>query len=343
MLSVRIGIATGQVLIGETIGEGESAQVDVVGETPNLAARLQAEAGPNGIVISAGTHRLTEGLFDCASLGKLHLKGFAEPVVAWQVHGTSMAESRFDAMHSRALTPMVGRDRELGLLMDCWERVGAGEAQVALLSGEAGVGKSRMLNALRAMLNSSGPYMLTLYCSPYHQASALHPVINHYERFAGIVPDDSHAQKLAKLETLLAQTGATLEETVPIAATLLSIPFGDRYAKLKLTPEQLKESVSRTMSPKPCLHTGHPALPAPTTFMSTRTRRPRRWRSGRCGSRPSSTRCLPRPPRSSSSGRGGDDGPADRGAWPPVRWRRVVRLSCRLPTRPAVGLACGLR
>jgi class 3 adenylate cyclase/predicted ATPase len=241
VLSVRIGIATGQVLIGETIGEGESAQVDVVGETPNLAARLQAEAGPNGIVISAGTHRLTEGLFDCASLGKLHLKGFPEPVVAWQVHGTSMAESRFDAMHSRALTPMVGRDRELGLLMDCWERVGAGEAQVALLSGEAGVGKSRMLNALRAMLHPSGPYVLTLYCSPYHQASALHPVINHYERFAGIVHDDSDAQKLAKLETLLAQTGATLEETVPIAATLLSIPFGHRYAKLKLTPEQLKE------------------------------------------------------------------------------------------------------
>ena len=241
VLSVRIGIATGQVLIGEMIGEGESEQVDVVGETPNLAARLQAEARPNGIVISASTHRLTEGLFDCASLGKLHLKGFTEPVVVWQVHGESVAESRFDAMHSRTLTPMVGRDRELGLLMHCWERVGAGEAQAALISGEAGVGKSRILNALRAMLKPRGPYILTLYCSPYHQASALHPVINHYERLAGIAHDDSHAQKLAKLETLLVENGAVLEQAVPILATLLSIPFGDRYATLDLTPEHLKE------------------------------------------------------------------------------------------------------
>ena len=241
VLGVRIGIATGQVLIGETIGEGESKQVDVVGETPNLAARLQAQARPNGIVISTSTHRLTEGLFECTSLGKLHLKGFTEPVVVWQVHGESTAESRFDAMHSRALTPMVGRDRELGLLMQCWERVGAGDVQVALISGEAGVGKSRILNALRAMLNPKGPYILTLYCSPYHQASALHPVINLYERLAFMAHDDSHAQKLAKLETLLVENGAVLEQAVPIVATLLSIPFGDRYATLKLTPEQLKE------------------------------------------------------------------------------------------------------
>ena len=241
VLGVRIGIATGQVLIGETIGEGESKQVDVVGETPNLASRLQAQARPNGIVISTSTHRLTEGLFECTSLGKLHLKGFTEPVVVWQVHSESTAESRFDAMHSRALTPMVGRDRELGLLMQCWERVGAGDVQVALISGEAGVGKSRILNALRAMLNPKGPYILTLYCSPYHQASALHPVINLYERLAGMAHDDSHAQKLAKLETLLVENGAVLEQAVPIVATLLSIPFGDRYATLKLTPEQLKE------------------------------------------------------------------------------------------------------
>ena len=241
VLSVRIGIATGQVLIGETIGEGESAQVDVVGGTPNLAARLQSEARPNGIVISASTHRLTEGLFDCASLGELQLKGFTGPVAVWEVRGESRAESRFDAMHSRTVAPIVGRERELGLLMRCWERAGAGEAQVALISGEAGVGKSRILNALRAMLTPSAPHMLTLYCSPYHQASALHPVINHYERFAGIAHDDSHAQKLAKLETLLAERGAILDQAVPIVATLLSIPFGGRYAKLKLTPEQLKE------------------------------------------------------------------------------------------------------
>ena len=136
---------------------------------------------------------------------------------------------------------MVGRDREFGLLMHCWERAGGGEAQVALISGEAGVGKSRLLHALRTTLEPSGPLMLTLYCSPYHQASALHPVINYYERLAGIAHDDSPTQKLAKLETLLLENGAVLEQTAPILATLLSIPLGDRYAPLDLTPEQLKE------------------------------------------------------------------------------------------------------
>jgi len=136
---------------------------------------------------------------------------------------------------------MVGRDREFGLLMHCWERAGGGEAQVALISGEAGVGKSRLLHALRTTLEPSGPLMLTLYCSPYHQASALHPVINYYERLAGIVHDDSPPQKLVKLETLLLENGAVLEQTAPILATLLSIPLGDRYAPLDLTPEQLKE------------------------------------------------------------------------------------------------------
>jgi class 3 adenylate cyclase/predicted ATPase len=241
VLSVRIGIATGQVLVGELIGEGESEQIDVVGETPNLAARLQAQAPANGIIISAGTHRLIEGLFDCASLGTMRLKGFPVPVVVWQVKGESAARSRFDALHAHAVTPMVGRDRESGLLMHCWERAGGGEAQVALISGEAGVGKSRLLHALRTALEPSGPLMLTLYCSPYHQASALHPVINYYESLAGIAHDDSAARKLAKLETLLIENGADLQRTVPILATLLSIPLGDRYAPLDLTPEQLKE------------------------------------------------------------------------------------------------------
>ena len=241
VLSVRIGIATGQVLVGELIGEGESEQIDVVGETPNLAARLQALAPVNGIAISVGTHRLAEGLFDCVSLGAMHLKGFPVPVVVWQVNGESAANSRFDALHAHAVTPMVGRDRELGLLTHCWERAGRGETQLALISGEAGVGKSRLLHALRTTLEPSGPLMLTLYCSPHHQASALYPVINYYERLAGIAHDDSQEQKLAKLESLLLENGAVLEPTVPILATLLSIPLGDRYTPMDLTPEQLKE------------------------------------------------------------------------------------------------------
>ena len=236
-LRVRLGIATGQVMIGED----ELGQIDVVGETPNLAARLQAQASPNGIVISAGTQRLVRGLFNCASLGAMQLKGFPTPVPVWEVHGESAAESRFDARHARAVTPMVGRERELDLLMDCWERAVGGDAQVALISGEAGVGKSRMLRALRTALEPSQPNVLSLYCSAYHQASALHPIVNYYERLAGIVHNDAAEQRLAKLETLLRSSGAVLEQTVPIVASLLSIPLGDRYVPLGLTPEQLKE------------------------------------------------------------------------------------------------------
>ncbi len=240
-LKVRIGIATGLVVVGEPVGAGDARQQTAIGETPNLAARLQAEAPPNGIVISSRTHRLTEGLFNCARLGPLHLKGFSAPVVAWQVHGESVAESRFDALHGRAITPIIGRNRELGLLMRCWDRAIAGELQVALISGEAGIGKSRILHELRSLTKSSESYILTLYCSPHHQASALYPVIDHYERLAGIGHDNSTAERLAKLEALLLASRADLERTAPILATLLSIPPGDRYQPLRLTPEQLKE------------------------------------------------------------------------------------------------------
>ena len=240
-LGVRIGIATGNVMVGEIIGEGESEQIEVVGDAPNLAARLQAMAPPNGILIGAGTHRLIGGLFDCVSLGTQSLKGYPTELTVWQVRGEGAAEGRFDALHARAASPMIGRDHELGLLADCWQRAVAGTAQVALISGEPGVGKSRLLHALRAELEPSEAYILTLFCSTYHQSSALYPVINHYERTAGIVYDDPPERKLEKLEDLLRQNDADLNATAPLLATLLSIPFAHRYDELKLTPEQLKE------------------------------------------------------------------------------------------------------
>jgi len=240
-LKVRIGIATGIVVVGEPVGAGGARQQIAVGETPNLAARLQAEAPPNGIIISSSTYRLTEGLFNCTSLAALHLHGFSDPVAAWQVQGESVAESRFDALHGRAITPMTGRSRELAVLMHCWDHAISGEMQVVLISGEAGIGKSRILHELRSLTEPSEAYILTLYCSPHHQASALYPVINYYERLARIGHDDSSAKRLAKLEELLLANGADLERTAPILATLLSIPPGDRYQPLSLTPEQLKE------------------------------------------------------------------------------------------------------
>ena len=232
-LKVRIGIATGIVVVGEPVGAGGARQQIAVGETPNLAARLQAEAPPNGIIISWVTYRLTEGLFNCSSLGALHLHGFSDPVVAWQVQGESIAESRFDALHGRAITPMTDRSRELEVLMHCWDRAISGEMQVALISGEAGIGKSRILHELRSRTELEwGVYSDSVLLTT-SSGERLYPVINYYERLARIGHDDSSAEKLAKLETLLLANGADLERTAPILATLLSIPPGDRYQPLE--------------------------------------------------------------------------------------------------------------
>ena len=153
-LAARIGIATGLVMVGELIGEGAAKEQTVVGETPNLAARLQALAAPGSVVISQATRRLVGGLFELADLGSLRLKGFARPLAAWQVDGLGGAESRFEAMHATGLTPLVGREHELGLLLERWALAKDGEGQVVLLSGEPGIGKSRLprpsANGLRA-------------------------------------------------------------------------------------------------------------------------------------------------------------------------------------------------
>ncbi len=241
VLAVRTGIATGQVIVGELLGHGEAEQIEVVGGAPNLASRLQNRAPMNGIIISPSTRRLIGGLFECSELKLDQLAGFATTVSAWQVHGESAAEGRFDAMHAAAASPMIGREREFTTLMGCWDRAVAGDQQVAMITGEPGIGKSHLLHALRSAAMSTGAYVFTLYCSPYHQASALYPVISNYERIAGIAHDDPPGQKLAKLEKLLLQNGAALDRTVPILASLLSIPLGEPYTSLSLTPEQLKE------------------------------------------------------------------------------------------------------
>ncbi|HEY4044779.1 MAG TPA: adenylate/guanylate cyclase domain-containing protein [Rhodopila sp.] len=243
ILGVRLGIATGRVVVGGMIGTDEAAQIEVVGDTPNLAARLQSVAPANGIVVAASTQRLTDGLFEYSNLGVLELKGFPVPVAAWLVHGESTVESRFTASHKRIVGATVGRVDELEVLKEQWDRAANGEGRVALVSGEPGIGKSRLLLALREALEPSRPYVMTLYCSPYHQASALHPVINHYERLAGIVHQDPAETKLRKLEQSLLQRGADLADAVPLIATLLSVPLGDHYPPLALTPQELKERV----------------------------------------------------------------------------------------------------
>jgi hypothetical protein len=182
-LQIRIGIGTGLVVVSELMRTHEAREWDIVGETPNLAARLQAIAEPDTVVIGPTTRRLLGNLFEYCDLGALELKGFAEPLQVYQVLRPGLMESRFEALRSEA-TPLIGRDQELGLLVRCWEQARAGEGRVALVSGEPGIGKSRLAAALAQTIQGEPHTRLRYFCSPYHQDSALHPFIVQLERAA---------------------------------------------------------------------------------------------------------------------------------------------------------------
>jgi len=238
---VRIGIATGLVIVGNLAGEDEAQQHGIVGGTPNLAARLQALAEPNAVVIEPTTHRLTGGLFDYRDLGAVVLKGFAEPVQAWQVLGPSAAESRFDALHAAGVAPLLGRDEELELLLRRWQQAKNGAGRIVLLSGEAGIGKSRLGTALLERIAGEQHLRLRYFCSPHHTDSALHPIIGQLERAARFERDDDPASKLDKLEALLSY-GAPSADDASLIAELLSLAGIDRrYPKLALAPQQHKQ------------------------------------------------------------------------------------------------------
>ena len=212
----------------------------VVGETPNLAARLQALAQPGSVVISQATRRLVGGLFELADLGPQRLKGFAEPLAAWRVEGEGRAEGRFEALHGEHLTPLVGREHELGILLERWAWAKDGDGQVVLLSGEPGIGKSRVIRTLRERLGDEPHTPLSNYCSPHHTNSALHPVIDLLERAARLDRDEPPEEQLAKLEAVLGRSSDRLDEVVPLLAALLGVPTGERYPALSLTPEVQK-------------------------------------------------------------------------------------------------------
>ena len=237
----RIGIATGLVVVGDMVGDGVSEERAVSGETPNLAARLQALAEPDTVIISAGTHALVEGLFICEDLGPQSLKGISEPVGGYWVREETGARSRFEAAASRGLMPLVGREHEIGLLEERWQQAKEGEGQVVVLSGEAGIGKSRIAQILRERVAAEGHIGLRYQCSPYYTNSALHPIIDQLEHAAKLARDDPPEIKLDKLETLITQWVENLEKVVPLFAALLSIPTGDRHAALEMSAEQQKE------------------------------------------------------------------------------------------------------
>src|SRR6202166_1083072 len=245
-LSVRICVATGAVVVGETAGAGDQSKL-AVGSTPNLAARLQGLATADQIVIAASTCRLVGKAFELSDLGEHDLKGIAEPVHAWRVERALVMESRFDAHRGiGAMTPLVAREEELDLLLRRWSQAKDGEGQVVLLSGEPGIGKSRILNALRERLEAEGVQALRFQCSPYYVNSAFWPVIGNFERalkFARVETTDS---KLDKLEALVVTHYGRPLAAVRFVASILSIPCEQRYGALPMMPQKQKDETLRT-------------------------------------------------------------------------------------------------
>jgi class 3 adenylate cyclase/predicted ATPase len=240
-LAARIGIATGLVVVGERVGEGEAQERAVVGETPNLAARLQALAAPGSVVISQATRQLVGSLFELTDLGPTQMKGFAEPVAAFRVEGEGSAHGRFDALHGQRVTPLIGREHELAMLLERWSWAKDGDGQVVLIAGEAGIGKSRLLHALREKLAGEPHVAISHLCSAYHTNSALHPIVAQLERAAGFASHDEPAERLTKLEALLAQGAEQLDEAAPLFGALLGVATDERYRAPNLSPQRQKQ------------------------------------------------------------------------------------------------------
>jgi len=237
-LAARVGIATGQVVVGDLTGERANQRGAVSGETPNLAARLQDIAKPGDVMIGAVTRRLLANSFELEDRGAHGLKGFTDPVSTWCVRGERATESRFEAARGQTLTQFVGRNSELQLLLDRWSLAKGREGQVVLISGEPGIGKSRLMQELREHVEQEPHYRLRYQCSPYHTTSPLYPIIRRLEQAADFKAGDSDAIKLERIETLLSSSSDELEQHVPLFAALLSVPSEQHYRANDHSPER---------------------------------------------------------------------------------------------------------
>src|SRR5215468_1470720 len=239
-LCCRIGIATGEVIIGDLVGD--TAQRGVIGEVPNVAMRLQISAQPNATVIDDVTRCLVGKLFDCREIGTIPVEP-GHSILTWQVFGHGRIDSRFEALraHQSGTTPLLGREEELDLLLRRWAQAKRGEGRIVLLTGEPGIGKSRLTRALSERLQGETHTQLEYHCSPYHQESPLHPVIGQLLRATGIEHEDGGPERLSKLESVLALTAEDHNATVALLAPLLNIPLGSEYPPLDLGPQRRKE------------------------------------------------------------------------------------------------------
>jgi class 3 adenylate cyclase/predicted ATPase len=241
-LAVRIGIATGPVVVGDLIGKDTEEHDSAVGETPNLAARLQGLASPNGVIIASSTKSLVNAKFEYEDLGSHLLKGLSERVKAWNVVGPSRVESRFAAAIGSKLTPLVNREEEIALLMMRWREAKEHDGQVVVLSGEPGIGKSRVVQELRERIASEPHGRVLFQCSPYYASTALYPFAEQLKLAMGLDREDSSVLSLARLEVALAASSGELERVTPLLAALLSIDTHDRYETLELSPQQQKNA-----------------------------------------------------------------------------------------------------
>ena len=246
-LQTRVGIATGLVVVGDLIGSGASQEQAIVGETPNLAARLQGIAEPNEVVIAEDTRKLIGHLFELEDLGATDLKGIAGPVRCSVVLRPASVESRFDAFHAGGLTELVGREEEVELILRRWSKAKSGEGQVVLLSGEPGIGKSRLTAALMERLANEPHTRSRYFCSPQHTDSALYPIISQMERAAGFTHDDNTQAKLDKLDALLAKS-LTPPQDAALLADMLSLPNDGRYPTLELDPQQRRQKTLEALT-----------------------------------------------------------------------------------------------
>jgi class 3 adenylate cyclase/tetratricopeptide (TPR) repeat protein len=240
-LKARVGIATGLVVVGEQVGAGDSQERAAIGETPNLAARLQAVAAPGEVVIAASTRRLVGRMFDCHSLGVIEVKGLPQPVEAWQVRGELAGVSRFEALRAAALTPFIGRQEEVELLLRRWHQAKLGEGRVVLLAGDPGIGKSRIAETLVVKLEGEPHERLRYFCSPHHMHSALYPFIAQLERAAGFERGDGGGARLDKLEALLKPTARNVQQDLALIAELLTVPLNGRYPLVAVSAQQKRE------------------------------------------------------------------------------------------------------